>query len=393
MTTFQPVLTYHPLANLFPLIEGAEFEEFVADVGQCGVREPIVLYEGKILDGRNRYRASVQAGVPCPTRVYDDDDPLGFVISLNLKRRHLDESQRSMVAARLATLARGQRQDRQICRSTTQAEAGALLNVGERSVRSAVLVRDHGAPELQQAVDRGGVAVSTAADLTALPIEQQQEVVARGEREILQVAKEIRARKAAERHADSVRRLVELSQASCALPTGQRFPLICADPPWHFEVYNNESGSARAAEMHYPCMRSEDICAMPVCELACDDAVLFLWTTGPHLEEALGVVKAWGFRYATNICWVKDQIGLGYYVRNQHETLLVATRGDMPAPPPPQRPPSVISAPRREHSRKPDEAYEWIERMYPDLPKIELFARGVGRLGWSAWGNEAVCAG
>ena len=171
MTTFQPVLTYHPLANLFPLIEGAEFEEFVADIRQSSVRDPIVLYEGKILDGRNRYSASVQAGVPCPLRDYDGHDPLGFVISLNLKRRHLDESQRAMVAARLAPLTHGQRQDRQIFRSTTQAEAGALLNVGERSVRNAVVVRDHGAPELQRAVDRGEVAVSTAADLTVLPVE------------------------------------------------------------------------------------------------------------------------------------------------------------------------------------------------------------------------------
>jgi len=79
------------------------------------------------------------------------------------------------------------------------------------------------------------------------------------------------------------------------------------------------------------------------------------------------------------------------FVRNQHELLLVATRGDMPSPSPANRPPSVISAPRREHSRKPDEAYELIERMYPELPKIELFARHA-RPGWAAWGNEVGTA-
>jgi len=79
------------------------------------------------------------------------------------------------------------------------------------------------------------------------------------------------------------------------------------------------------------------------------------------------------------------------FVRNQHELLLVATRGDMPSPSPANRPPSVISAPRREHSRKPDEAYELIERMYPQLPKIELFARHA-RPGWAAWGNEVGTA-
>ena len=94
------------------------------------------------------------------------------------------------------------------------------------------------------------------------------------------------------------------------------------------------------------------------------------------------MLDAWGFEYKTNIVWVKDKIGLGYFVRNQHELPLVATRGDMPCPLPANR-----TAPRREHSRKPDEAYELIEQMYPELPKIELFARQ-RRNGWDAWGNE-----
>jgi N6-adenosine-specific RNA methylase IME4 len=86
------------------------------------------------------------------------------------------------------------------------------------------------------------------------------------------------------------------------------------------------------------------------------------------LEEALQVIAAWGFSYKSNVVWVKDKIGLGYLVRNQHELLLIATRGSMPCPLPANRPSSVIAAPRREHSRKPDEAYELIERMYPDCP-------------------------
>ena len=83
-----------------------------------------------------------------------------------------------------------------------------------------------------------------------------------------------------------------------------------------------------------------------------------------------------------------DKKALGYWVRNQHEHLIIAKRGNMVTPQESNRPPSVIHAPRREHSRKPDEAYALIERMYPDLPRIELFARHA-RAGWSAWGNEA----
>jgi N6-adenosine-specific RNA methylase IME4 len=138
-------------------------------------------------------------------------------------------------------------------------------------------------------------------------------------------------------------------------------------------------------------MSLEEICALPVAHLATDAAVLFLWTTAPHLQDSFQVLAAWGFEYKTNIIWVKDKLGLGYFVRNQHELLVVATRGDMPSPSPANRPPSVINAPRREHSRKPDESYALIEQMYPELPKVELFARQT-RTGWATWGNEVITA-
>jgi N6-adenosine-specific RNA methylase IME4 len=114
-----------------------------------------------------------------------------------------------------------------------------------------------------------------------------------------------------------------------------------------------------------------------------------LWSVAPNLPEALQVMDSWGFEYATSMVWVKHAIGTGYWVRNRHELLLIGTRGDMPHPSPSARPDSVIEAPRREHSRKPDEAYELIERMFPSLPKIELFARQA-RPGWDAWGKKPL---
>src|SRR5262249_37163804 len=83
------------------------------------------------------------------------------------------------------------------------------------------------------------------------------------------------------------------------------------------------------------------------------DAVLFMWTTAPHLPEAFEVLAAWGFEYCTHFAWVKDKIGLGYWIRNQHELLLIARRGDPPTPKEGDRPPSIINAVRREHSRNP----------------------------------------
>jgi N6-adenosine-specific RNA methylase IME4 len=142
-----------------------------------------------------------------------------------------------------------------------------------------------------------------------------------------------------------------------------------------------------APENHYPTISTEEIAALPVANLATPDAILFLWSTSPHLPEALQVMTAWGFQYQASVVWVKNFIRLGYWIRSRHEFLLIGSRGNIPHPAVSARPDSVIEAPRRGRSRKPDEAYAIIEAMYPDLPKLELFARHT-RAGWAAWGNE-----
>ena len=176
-------MKFHPLANIFPLVEGPDFDELVADIREHGLHGPIVLHEGMILDGRNRLRACIAAGIEPTFTAYTGDDPVAYVISLNLRRRHLDESQRAMVAAKLAKLRDGQRAD--LVEGLPIGRASALLNVGERTVARAREVQEHGAPELVSAVERGEVSVSAAADIATRPIGEQSEIVARGEREIL----------------------------------------------------------------------------------------------------------------------------------------------------------------------------------------------------------------
>ena len=103
-------------------------------------------------------------------------------------------------------------------------------------------------------------------------------------------------------------------------------------------------------------------------------------------------MEAWGYSFRSEIIWVKDKIGIGQWVRNQHEILLIGRKGSFPPPPEAARSPSVIAAPRGEHSAKPEVFAELIERWYPDMPKIELFRRGPARPGWAAWGNEVKAA-
>jgi N6-adenosine-specific RNA methylase IME4 len=164
------------------------------------------------------------------------------------------------------------------------------------------------------------------------------------------------------------------------------FPILYADPPWRYEHAVSDS---RAIENQYPTMTLEEICALRVADVCTPDAVLFLWATSPKLAESIRVLDAWGFNYRTCAVWVKEQLGMGYYFRQKHELLLVATRGAPPAPAPDARPASVVMAPRTKHSAKPPEFYDLIERMYPSLPKLELFCRSP-RQGWKAWGNQAA---
>ena len=173
-------LEFHPLANVFPLSDGEEFQALAADITAHGVHEPVVLYEGQILDGRNRYRASRAAGVDCPLATYVGDDPAAYVVSLNLHRRHLTESQRAMAAAKLVSWARGENQHTSGSANLPTHKAAEMLKVSERSVTTARAVRDKGTPELQQKVEHGKVSVSAAADVATLPKTEQAEIVARG---------------------------------------------------------------------------------------------------------------------------------------------------------------------------------------------------------------------
>lgn len=395
---------FHRFANIFPLIEGEEFEALVADIREHGVLEPIILLGQQILDGRNRYRAAVAAkvlpedlnqvtasqlkyvrqfvpmGAPEPSAM----QLLDFVVSKNLRRRQLDESQRGMAAADVANMRQGARTDLEPPANlpeVSQADAAKMFNVSERTVRDAVTVKKNAAPELGEAVRQGHIAVSVAAKAATLPADDQREIAEKARSGDANAARNITKQKARAEKEE------KLGQAQVALPS-RRYGVIYADPEWRFETYSRETGMDRAADNHYPTSATDAICARPVGDIAADDCVLFLWATVPMLPDALRVMAAWGFEYKSHAAWVKDRPGTGYWFRNRHELLLVGTKGKLPAPAQGTQLDSVFAAPIGRHSEKPDAAYEMIERYFPNLPKVELNARRA-RPGWKSWGNEA----
>jgi N6-adenosine-specific RNA methylase IME4 len=183
-------------------------------------------------------------------------------------------------------------------------------------------------------------------------------------------------------------------QAMARLPDMQLFNVIMADPPPPFETYSNITGMDRAVENHYETMTLEAIKALRI--PAAPDCRLYLWSTVPLLPKMLQVMEAWGFRYSSHIVWVKGTLdgtkvkhGTGYETFNAHELLLIGDKGDVPSPIPGQQPLSVIFAPRTEHSSKPAVFIEMVERLFPDMRRLEMFGRQE-RPGWTVWGNEVL---
>ena len=373
----------------------------VADIKQkCLIENIILTPDELILDGRNRYLACLEAGVEPKFEITKEPPEkwLDIVISKNLKRRHLTASQRAAMAAELVNTVLGDNQhsggSAKLPR-LDQSGAAKLLNTSNRSVGDAVTVKNHSA-DLHQLVKAGSVTVDVAAKMVRHEPEHVTKFI--GEvnagNEPPTVLREINRLK----RLDQIEQKTGREDAG-ALPdgstdiksvlarlidAGRKWPVALIDPPWQYEnpFWNDNNRSPP-----YPTMTLGELKELPVPDIMTDDAVLFLWSTAPKLDEAIDLLRAWNFRYRTCAVWIKDRIGMGYWFRGQHEHLLVARRGDFPRPRPEDCVSSVIQAARGEHSEKPEAVHEILEAYFPGSSKIELFARKT-RKGWAAAGNE-----
>ena len=173
----------------------------------------------------------------------------------------------------------------------------------------------------------------------------------------------------------------------------RQYKTILADPPWRFQNRTGKVAPEHGRLHRYQTMSDQEIFALNVAALAEDNAHLYLWTPNALLPTALQTMDAWGFRYVTNLVWLKtrkdggpDGRGVGFYFRNVTELLLFGVRGRMRTLPPGRRQVNAILERKREHSRKPEAAYDVIEACSPG-PYLELFARH-HRQGWEQWGDQ-----
>lgn len=437
-------LSFHPYANLFPLIEGQEFYDLAEDIRANGLHDPIVLVPAdgghQILDGRNRYRAlcwlvstgellgdtwgrwSGEAltaawlsniddiGLYCDGPVENDAEALAFVLSKNLNRRHLTDDQRRMLGARLVSMRQGRPSEGKTSQSAniTREQAAELVTADVAGIDRARAVVARAVPEVVAAVDAGDMSVAAAAEIATQPVERQAEIAKALTRDasgkltdeakkvLAPLIREIRVEKIAAKKERRAEREQEFGRKVQALP-GSFYGVAIEDFEWHHAAWSEVSGSEKSPSMHYETAEDAQTpeaivsrCAERFVCLA-PDCVLFKWVTIPHLSIGIKVLELQGFEYVTSLVWNKERAGAargpGYWVTGEHEIVLVGKRGNV-VPPATAHFRSNFSAPVGGHSEKPDNLHEIIEFHWPNVPKVEFNARR-RRDGWAAWGFDA----
>ena len=361
-------------SNIPPLSD-EEFAQLEKNILADGCRDPLVLWGQLIVDGHNRYVICTRHGLPFATvqkEFASRDEALDWTDANQLGRRNLTPDQRSII--------RGRRFNR------TKKPIGAPLGSSNASKikgdkvsplipkTSKALAAQYGVSD--RTIIRDGKRAD-AIERLAVTAPEQAKAVLDGKKRFNEVIQETRVVEVHEK-------LVNIE-----IPKGKH-RVIYADPPWWYATpQHSKTEQATVLKSHYPSMKIDEICALPVKQMAADNAVLFLWTTSPLLFEAGKVIDAWGFTYKASIIWDKVKHNVGHYVSVRHEFLLICTRGSCPKDSD-KLADSVVVMERTEHSAKPDIFRNMIDEMYVPVKgdRVELFARADLPKHWKAWGNQ-----
>ena len=365
--------------DLIPPLSLEELEGLEKSVIAEGCRDPLVTWQNYIIDGHHRYgicqKYNIEFNIVEKNDLETELDVKLWMINNQFSRRNLPTETRLALAYQFKEFEQEKAKARQGTRNDLVESDTNIAQLVGRSEDLEDKIRERGT--LGEIAKRAGVSHTTAEQYDAIQrkgTEEQKQEVASGNSSIKKVYTNIRK---AER--------LETNKVT-EWPKG-KYRVIYADPPWSYGD-ERSCGSYGGATDHYNTMSLQELCDMPVADLAEKDAVLFMWVTAPMLmNEGNEVLKAWGFKYKAHFIWDKTNSFVGNYNAVQHELLLIATKGSC-TPDNTQRFKSVQTITKtRKHSEKPEEFRNIIETLYTYGNKIELFARKQVK-GWEVYGNE-----
>lgn len=363
--------------NLIPPLTTEEYKQLEENILRNGIHDSIKTWDGIIIDGHNRWDiinknqikdwSNTNLKEKLPTR----EDVKIWIINNQLGRRNINTYQRGVLALKLQEILKvkgkenkkkaGSKspdltEDFQISEKVNSAkEASDKFNVSHDTLNKIKHIEEKASPEVKEKLSKGEITVNKA--FTDIKKEEKREEIAN-------------------KKMDRIPDCIDIYN------TKNKYKIIYADPPWS---YNNNTTGTQPKD-HYKLMNLKDICDMPIKTISEENAVLFLWVVVPQIEEALQVIKSWGFKYKTHFIWDKIKHNMGHYSSVRHELLFICTKGSC-MPEYCKLFDSVYSEERTEHSKKPEYFRDIINILYPNGNRIELFARCKMK-GWDFYGNE-----
>lgn len=372
----KPDLEVHPAAKVLPMLTDEKLSELARDLELRGQLFPIIVHEGKILDGRNRLAACKLVGRDPWIEPWDGrgGSPTAFAASANLPRRHLSKDQLAMAARDFIPL--------------FEAEAAARMKAGKKVESQTLPPRGRkGSNGVNADPTTKGTAAAKAAAAAGVGARsvERAKMVDTKRPDLAQLVRE--GRQTLKQAEKAIRREEQTKHVLEYRPPVGTYAVIVADVPWQYDDQLDGSDQVRGGT-GYPTMSLDEICKIK--PPAAPDCALWFWVTNAFLIDgsAARVLEAWGFEPKSLLTWVKDRWGAGHYLRNQTEHCVLAVRGKPVIRGSDQ--PTFFNAPRtNRHSQKPDAFYELAERVTPCPPKarIELFAIDE-RKGWVTSGSE-----
>ena len=400
----------HPIArHFYTRMSVNAFEDLKKSIDEHGQKDPVILYEEKILDGWHRFKACEEIGIDCEfeesLEILSEKDAVEYLMKVNAARRHMGDTERVILAHKLS----------QGYTHGGDRKTGKKREIGEISVKKAAevtgasydkikLIRraeKEGREDLIDSVRNDKITFAQMRqELEREKLEKERlEAIAFDERrKNFQQESGINLKyqeRDEKRLAKMEKQKEEYAKNNTALSADKQYQIVYIDPPWKFgDVYSDQL-IPKVKNVAYPQMTIEEIKNLSVPDLAYKHSYIFMWTVPSLVVEAREILIHWGFRILGDIVWDKMKIGVSFsMVRYQHENLLIASKG-LPA-----RPKHIdafksvyqIKA-RKEHSRKPDFFRDEISRRWPEWSKVELFARkeegNPSYNGWDVWGNQS----